>query len=65
MDVENVIRLCLIEVYKILIPCLLVFWVYLMCTLAIIIRLFNGAGGEGGSLESERVLKKRKLFEDV
>ena len=65
IDVESVIRLCLNEVYKILIPVLFVFWVYLMLILAIVIRLFDGAGGKGGSLKSERVLEKCKLFEDV
>ena len=71
MDAENivgdegVIRLCINEVFKLLIPILFVFWVYLMLILMIVIRLSDGAGGKGGSLKSERVLEKCKLFEDV
>ena len=65
MEVAKAVRPCLIKVYKILIPVLLVFWCYLMFTLAIIVRSIKDAGEEGGSLESERVLRKRKLFEDV
>ena len=65
IDVESVIRLCLNEVYKILIPIQFVFWVYLMLILAIVIRLSDGAGGKGGSLKSERALGKCKLFEGV
>ena len=65
MEIARAVRPCLSEMCLLFVPVLVIFWWYLMFSLALSVWQCKDAGQQGGPSEYERDLEQRKLYQDI